>query len=354
MPDTAVFSALLDRDNYMPGLWDLVADEEARRYWMTALRKNSRHMLDSYTEKASPEMHEKCRRAHVRFCRFLDDFESELDPNGPRTVNEVVEIRRHIFTEHGIPDPYRDLKRRDNERALAMLGRSGEVVPAGSSERELLRWIVSLVMAGNLVDMGSAEARKLNRDAKTTVFDRTAELAGKAWFRDELGELEARLKDGPREDGSIVICTDNAGAEMVLGVTTLVKHLATLGYSSVIAANEVPALNDMTAGEATELFQTMSGTDPELRSLFDTGKLRLISSGSVTSGLDMMKVSREFDACASGAEMLVVIGQGRAVETNWNTRLSIPWARIASVKDPAVAGALGCEVFDPLLTYEGV
>ena len=66
----------------------------------------------------------------------------------------------------------------------------------------------------------------------------------------------------------------------------------------------------------------------------------------------MTRVSQSFDQAASHADLLLVIGQGRAVETNWNTKLVIPWVRAAVVKDKLVARALGCKVFDSLLTYE--
>jgi uncharacterized protein with ATP-grasp and redox domains len=352
--DTVVFSKLLNPDEYLPGLWDMVADESARSYWLPALKKNSRHMLDSFKSSASAGMREKCDDAHEEFCGFLDGFERDLDPKGPRTVNELVHRRQEIFTGYGIPDPYKDLKKTDNERALALLKECPDTIPRDVPEDDRLRWIVSLVMAGNLLDMGSAEARRLHKDAKVGVFERTAEVAGKKWFRDHLDQFESRLRKGPAGDGSIVICIDNAGAEIVLGVTTFAKHLASLGYSCTIASNEVPALNDMTAAETVPLLDTIAEIDFELKYLLNEGTLSVISSGSVTSGLNMLRVSGEFDRIASRAELLILFGQGRAVETNWNTRLSMPWARIATVKDPSVAEAVGCQVFDPVMTYAGL
>jgi uncharacterized protein with ATP-grasp and redox domains len=352
MSETVVFSKLISPNDYLPGLWDMVADIGARAYWLPALKKNSRHMLDSFIEKASPKMKPKCDDAHDQFCAFLDDFAKKLDPDGPRTVNELVHRRQEIFTACGIPDPYKDLKSADNARALEMLRECKETVPPDIPDSKRLRWIVSLVMAGNLLDMGSAEARRLHKEAKVTVLERTAEVAGKKWFRDDLKDFEAKIEAGPQGNGVIVICIDNAGAEIVLGVTTFVKHLASKGYLPTIAANEVPALNDMTAAETLPLLDTIAETDYELKYLLNEGTLNVISSGSVTSGLNMLRVSPEFDKLAADAELLILFGQGRAVETNWSTQLSIPCARVATVKDPSVAGAVGCQVFDPLLTIE--
>ena len=138
----------------------------------------------------------------------------------------------------------------------------------------------------------------------------------------------------------------------MLGVPALVKTLASAGFRPRIVANESPALNDMTAFETAGLLRQIGLLEPDVKSLIESKRLDVISSGSRTSGLDMTRVSREFDEAASHAEITMVIGQGRAVETNWNTKLALPWARAAVVKDKLVARALGCDLFDPLLTFE--
>jgi len=351
-PDPIVFSALLDRRAYLPGLWNLLKEEEARSYWIPALKLNSRHMLDTFMQSAPDTLRTSCDEAHERFCRYLDEFASRLDPEGPRTVNDLVEARQEIFTECGIPDPYERLKQADNERALGLLAQYPEPLPEDVTGTHRLRWIVSLVMAGNLLDMGSIEARRLHARAKVSVLDRMSEVARKRWFKDDLASLQRHLEEGPRRSGDVVLCIDNAGAEIVLGVTSLARYLDSLGFRSVIAANEVPALNDMTARETTALLQRTAGVSPDIRSLMEAGRLSVISSGSRTSGLDMLKVSQEFDRVASQGELLIVLGQGRAIETNWRTRLSVPWARIATVKDPSVAAAIGCRVFDAIVTFQ--
>jgi uncharacterized protein with ATP-grasp and redox domains len=350
--ETVVFSALLERDGYLPGLWNLHRDVEARDYWVRTLTGNLEHMVDSYTREATPRAKKLCRQAQAEYLKYLDDFKSSTDPERPRTVNALVEVRQEIFEKFGVPDPYKSSKDTENERALALLREVSPAPPSAGSALEGLRWAFSLVLAGNHFDMGSAEARRRHSGVSAAFLRSAAQLARKRWFRDDLEPLAAHLERGPRRNGSAVICVDNAGAEIVLGVPALAIVLTSIGFKCTIAANESPALNDMTASETAELIRVIGGMDPRVQSLIESDSLAVISSGSRTSGLDFTKVSDSFDQAASQAEITVVIGQGRAVETNWRARLAVPWARAAVVKDEFVARAVGCKVFDPLLTFE--
>ena len=47
--------------------------------------------------------------------------------------------------------------------------------------------------------------------------------------------------------------------------------------------------------------------------------------------------------------LLVLEGQGRALETNWFARFDVDVVRVATIKDRLVSEALGGSVFDPVL-----
>jgi type II pantothenate kinase len=350
--DTLVFSRLLDRDNYLPGLWDLHEDLGARDYWIDTLSRNLQHMVGSYAQEASTKAKRSCEAAQAEYLQYLDDFKSSSKPERPRTVNALVEVRQNIFESFGVPDPYKSLKVMENNAALAMLSQVRLPVFSNVSLFERLRWDFSMIMAGNFFDMGSAAAREEHTGISNALLERAVQLTAKDWFRDDLKRLASILERGPQHGGSVLVCIDNAGAEIVLGVPSLIKTLAAAGFRTTIVANESPALNDMTAAETTGLLGQIGMLDTDVKSLMESETLHVVSSGSRTSGLDMTRVSSEFDDAASVAELLVIIGQGRAVETNWHTKLALPWARAAVVKDRLVAQAVGCELFDPLLTFE--
>jgi len=352
LTDNVVLSSLLDRESYLPGLWDLSRDGEAKAYWIRTLKRNLQHMVDVYSREASPKDRKRCKEAQTEYLEYLAEFESNPTPDSPRTVNALVEVRQDVFEKHGIPDPYKSLKDTENTAALAALDALDLPVPGEKPLPDGLRWAFSMIMAGNFFDMGSAEAREEHTGVSKALVGRALQITAKRWFRDDLQQLTSYLERGPRGNGTVVICIDNAGAEIVLGVTHLIRELASVGFAFTLVANESAALNDMTATETIELLRMAGNFEPEMASLAEASRLEVISSGSRTSGIDMTRVSTAFNESVGRAEVLIVIGQGRAIETNWKTRLSIPWARAAVVKDKLVARAVGCEVFDPLLTFE--
>ena len=313
MTDKVILSSLLKRESYLPGLWDLHEDDEAKAYWIKTLTRNLRHMVDTYSREASPRKRERCKEAQAEYLRYLEGFESGAITDRPRTVNALVEVRQDIFEKLGVPDPYKSLKDTENTVALAALAELDLPVPGGAPLAEGLRWAFSMIMAGNFFDMGSAEAREEHTGISRALFDRALQLTVKRWFRDDLESLASHLEQGPRGDGTVVICIDNAGAEIVLGVTHLVRELALVGFSSTLVANESPALNDMTASETIELLRMIGRYEPEIESMTESKRLEVISSGSRTSGIDMTRVSKSFDDSVSRAEILIVIGQGRAI-----------------------------------------
>ena len=55
---------------------------------------------------------------------------------------------------------------------------------------------------------------------------------------------------------------DNAGGDIVLGMTPIVRDLLTRGTSVVISANTLPALNDVTHDELVALMDQVATIDP--------------------------------------------------------------------------------------------
>src|SRR5207253_1068636 len=101
----------------------------------------------------------------------------------------------------------------------------------------------------------------------------------------------------------------------------------------VLAANQGPTLNDVTAAEARVLIGQVAALDAGVAALVASGRLRLVSTGTRTPGIDFREVSPEFEAEAAAASLLVLEGQGRALETNWHTHFDLHVLRVSTVKD---------------------
>jgi hypothetical protein len=78
-----------------------------------------------------------------------------------------------------------------------------------------------------------------------------------------------------------------------------------------------------------------------------SGALSVVSSGNATPGIDLRHVDGAVNDAR--ADLVVFVGQGRAIETTWSAELSCPALRVATLKSPLVADRLGLRVFDTIV-----
>src|SRR5208283_3302788 len=107
-----------------------------------------------------------------------------------------------------------------------------------------------------------------------------------AWGR-RLGEIP-----GAHYRQAMFFC-DNAGPDFILGVLPFCRLLARRGMRVLIAANELPALNDITVGEIRGLLPRLQAVDPTLEALVRAGRLVPISSGNTIPLIDLREISEE-------------------------------------------------------------
>ena len=120
----------------------------------------------------------------------------------------------------------------------------------------------------------------------------------------------------------------------------------------MLAANERPSINDVTARELRALLPRVAkaeidavGTDVFKRAL-DENRLAVVSSGSDLPVIDLTHVSSELRDAARGADLVVLEGMGRAVETNLFARFACDALNLGMVKHPEVAQCLRGELYD--------
>ena len=139
----------------------------------------------------------------------------------------------------------------------------------------------------------------------------------------------------------------------------------------VLAANERPSINDVTARELRALlprvaeaerlgFSGGSGAfgahsernENENASLgvfqraLDANTLVVVSSGSDLPVIDLSRVSAELVDAARGADLVVLEGMGRGIETNLFARFACDALNLGMVKHPEVAQCLRGTLYD--------
>jgi type II pantothenate kinase len=158
--------------------------------------------------------------------------------------------------------------------------------------------------------------------------------------------MAGRLLTGPTHKKAVFF-VDNAGADFVLGVLPLARWLARRGTSVVLAANETPTLNDMSIHDVQQWLPAAFDAEPSLRDL----PIHAVSTGTAEPLIDLAAVSPQLNAAAADADLVILEGMGRGIESNSDVQFSVDGISLAMIKDNIVAQQCGGKVFDVVCRY---
>ncbi|MDD5116644.1 MAG: ribose-phosphate diphosphokinase, partial [Candidatus Omnitrophica bacterium] len=173
-------------------------------------------------------------------------------------------------------------------------------------------------------------------------------INGSGYFSaDNSDVIIERLLSLPEEDRrarSIIFNVDNAG-ETVYSLV-LIRELLRLGYRVVISANPKPIDDNYDLQDLQGLL-----TDPEVNNSGFVGdylkedRIRVISNGSVNTGLDLAQVSRDFYEAATDKNTVMMFSVGYAVAKNIMGRdLPLPAVSLFWGKDTKIMQAEGLNI----------
>lgn len=189
------------------------------------------------------------------------------------------EVHRVVRDTLGVDDPYREAKRRDNDRVVALLPALRERVQAASDP---LLAAVRLAAAGNAIDLAVSSDVDLERTIERGLEDG----GGMA----DYPVLRARLACAD----DVLYLGDNAG-EIVFD-RLLIERLVALGARVTFAVRGRPILNDATKDDAAYV-----GMDEVAE---------VISSGSDGPGTTLGACRPDFLDAFRGASLILSKGQG--------------------------------------------
>jgi type II pantothenate kinase len=340
------FVKLADPASYVCCPWELHADTDARAYWVDFFRRHIPGVLKlgiaaavarGASERDVRARAESCR---VEFVSRLNAFAGAPDQFGPVTIHTLNRWCDGALREHGFPDAFVDLKNRENERMLPLLPAVCRQVDSLDGPAKLAS-LVTGVFAGNIFDMGSEPVAKLFLDGRPDFDAVRRTLKPRPWLFDDYDALAARLLARPVYRKAVYF-VDNAGSDFLLGAIPFIRHLAQSGTQVVMAANEYPTLNDMTVHDIRAWWPRVLETEPFLREL----PISVVSTGTGEPLIDLAEVSDELNAAAADADLVVIEGMGRGVESNLDVRLTCDALNIAMIKDPDVARHVNGDLYD--------
>jgi type II pantothenate kinase len=206
--------------------------------------------------------------------------------------------------------------------------------------------VVLGVFAGNIFDMGADATAKAFLGASPDFFATRANIVKRPWLIDDFDEFSGRMLAGPVHRKAVFF-VDNAGSDLLLGAVPMIRWLARRGTRVVIAVNERPTLNDMTIAEVREWWPRIVEEEPSLGEL----PIELVSTGTGEPLIDLAEVSPELNEAAADADLVILEGMGRGVESNLDAEFSCDAVNLAMIKDSAVAARHGGKVFDVVCRF---
>lgn len=349
----APFCLLKDPDRYVAQDWNLTEDAEARDYWLDLFRDHFEIALGHAMDRYGPPAQRRIEPAREEFSALIDRLREDpaaLGNGEPLTVLALCRQRERVLRGHGMGDPFGHIKDRENESAAELYP---QIVRELHAMEDWDKWLhlVECVFAGNLFDLGSSPTMHLAHkpvDFLATVED----TRPRPWKVDDFDRLWEDLQDAPPTKWArAVVFVDNAGSDFILGVMPLVRELALGGTQIVLAANEQPSLNDVTADETVEIVQHLSTLDRDLAALIEGQMFEVVSTGNDIPLIDLGEVSDELNEAAADADLVILEGMGRAVESNFTSEFKVDALRLALLKDPKVAERIGAELYDCVCKY---
>ncbi|KAG5248199.1 pantothenate kinase-related family protein [Salix suchowensis] len=258
------------------------------------------------TDSTVPDAPLRAEKFAQRYGDILEDFKKDPESHGgPPDGVLLCRLRELILRELGFVDIFKKVKDEENAKAISLFKNVVQLNDAIEDEAKRLENLVKGIFAGNIFDLGSAE---------------------------------------------VVIFVDNSGADIILGIFPFARELLRCGAQVVLAANDMPSINDVTYTELIEIIAKLKDENGQLMGV-DTSNLLVANSGNDLPVIDLSRVSQVLAYLASDADLVILEGMGRGIETNLYAQFKCDSLKIGMVKHPEVAQFLGGRLYDCVFKY---
>ncbi|KAL4457774.1 hypothetical protein ABPG75_012639 [Micractinium tetrahymenae] len=257
---------------------------------------------------------------------------------------ELCQLREEALRAAGFVDIFRQIKAKENAGALGLLRDVCAELDQHTEQRDRWDAVLRGVFAGNIFDLGCAATTDMYHQEGISFHASRDKLLARPWVVDDLDALLDRLCSHKYQRA--VLFVDNSGSDVILGMLPLTRELLRTGATVIIAANSAPSINDITAAELDALLPQVCVADPVLCKGVSSCKLQVVPNGSGLPVIDLSKVSAELAEAAAGADLVVLEGMGRSIETNLHVKLSCDTVNLGMIKHPEVAASLGGRLYD--------
>ncbi|GJM26786.1 MAG: hypothetical protein DHS20C16_32010 [Phycisphaerae bacterium] len=344
------FCKIKDRTGYRASDWDLGDDAPAREAWIDIFANHTDSLIKHARDNFSPPSADQMATYRSAYLKLLDGVRENPNAYAPLTIYKLCEQRADMMREHGIGDPYDRVKADENNAALSLLPSILKVVD-NCAEDEIVELLIRGILAGNKFDLGAQATMDQHAEGGIDFRATLNELPARPWFKDDLNTLTDRLSPRKCRYRRAIFFVDNAGGDAILGGVPFVRYLLSQGCAVVFAANKEPALNDILVDELNACLAQVAQFDEQIHQALESKRLTVVDSGCDCPLIDLSDVTGECNAAAANCDLLILEGMGRAIETNIDAVFTCDTIHLAMIKNPLVAGHLGCSMFDLVASF---
>ncbi|KAJ2147465.1 hypothetical protein IW136_000121 [Coemansia sp. RSA 678] len=334
---------------YTPDTVDLTHEPRQQAYWISAMQRNTNGLLDLADSGAlpgcsDPESRQRLSRFVSLYLKHLHQLQRRPLSYGAMSVRALLGLREQCLHEVGLEDIFAGVKKHETDGALAALHAVLREVDA-MSESERPRVLLQNVLAGNMFDWGATQLRGVLAEGSLDLDKARDQITWRQEFDNGM-DFVARIQHHTYLQA--VVFVDNSGADVCLGVLPFVRFLLQQNTRVVLAANSRPALNDVTDRELVDIVRRAQVVDP----IFGTDLLSVCGTGSSGPCLDLRKLDARLVQATQNADLVVIVGMGRAIHSNYYARFSCDSLKLAVFKNQMAADAAHAHIYDALCKYE--
>ncbi|XP_016484912.1 damage-control phosphatase At2g17340 [Nicotiana tabacum] len=284
-----------------------------------------------------------------RYAEILEDLKKDPESHGgPPDCILLCRLREQVLREVGFRDIFKKVKDEENAKAISLFEEVVCLNDAIEDEAKRVENLIRGIFAGNIFDLGSAKLAELFSEDGMSFLASCQNLVPRPWVIDDVDTFITKWSRKTWKKA--VIFVDNCGADIILGILPFARELLRHGAQVVLAANDLPSINDVTYTELVEIISKLKDEHGKLIGV-DTSNLLVANSENDLPVIDLTTVSQELAYLASDADLVILEGMGRGIETNLYAQFKCDSLKIGMVKHPEVAQFLGGRLYDCVFKF---
>ncbi|KAL9231781.1 hypothetical protein vseg_006958 [Gypsophila vaccaria] len=301
------------------------------------------------SDESVADAKDRAEKFAQRYGEILEDIKKDPESHGgPPDCILLCRLREVLLRELGFRDIFKKVKDEENTKAISLFENVVKLNDAIEDPEKRLENLVRGVFAGNIFDLGSAQLAEVFSKDGMSFLATCQNLVPRPWVIDDFDTF--KLKWTKKSWRKAIIFVDNSGADIILGILPFARELLKRGTQVILAANDLPSINDITYTELFEIISKLKDENGQLMGV-DTANLFIANSGNDLPVIDLSNVSQELAYLASDADLVIMEGMGRGIETNLYAEFNCDSIKIGMVKHPEVAEFLGGRLYDCVFKY---